>query len=88
MLGGFVLLLHVITHEVAQELRAGTIAGFRGCEKLLFQSFIDPEGKSCFAHGRILMCYAVSALLHKGQLLNSTSILGAPLSEHNFWQLT
>jgi hypothetical protein len=55
-------LLHVITHEVAQELRAGTITRFRGRKKLVFQSLIGPKGKSCFAHGVASMCYALSAM--------------------------
>lgn len=57
MFGCFLLLLHDLAHEVAQELRTGAVAGFRGGGELVFQGFIDPEGKGCFAQGAALMCY-------------------------------
>ncbi len=47
---GLCLLLDVCTHEVAQELRGGAVAGFgSGCE-LGFESFIYPKRESDIAH--------------------------------------
>ena len=50
MQGGLLLLFYEITHEITQELRAGTVTRLRSGGKLFFQSFIDPEGKGCVAH--------------------------------------
>jgi hypothetical protein len=57
----FLLLPNEVTHEVAQQLCAGTVAVLGGCSELLFQAFIDPEGEGCFADGLAPMCYAVTA---------------------------
>lgn len=55
------LLLYERAHEVTQKLRPGTVAGFRGFGKLLFQGLIHAEGEGRFSHGFAIMCYAVGA---------------------------
>jgi hypothetical protein len=51
MIARLLLLLHEVPHEVPQKLGARAVPGFRGSGKLVLQSFIDPEGKRCVAHG-------------------------------------
>lgn len=41
---------HIVAHEIADKLSAGAVMSLRGIGKGAFQSFIDPESESGFAH--------------------------------------
>ena len=62
MVGGVLLLLDKVTHEVPQQLRARAFAFPGNHRELPLQPIVDSESEARFAHPADLMSYTMGAL--------------------------